>query len=115
MVLGDDGLKFENLVACHLRKNVEWQQDTRGALVGLHYIRTKDEAEVDFCLSQGDVLTHLVECKLSDSKPHRALGRFAEQWPDAQSVQLLRECRVEADKGRLQIRDAALWLAELEV
>lgn len=96
-------------------KNVEWQQDTRGALVGLHYIRTKDEAEVDFCVSEGDSLTHLVECKLSDSKPHRALGRFAEQWPAAQSVPLLRECRVEADKGRLQIRDAALWLAELEV
>jgi predicted AAA+ superfamily ATPase len=115
LVLGDDGLRFENLVACHLLKNVEWQQDTRGALVDLHYIRTKDEAEVDFCLSEGDTLTHLVECKLSDSKPHRALGRFAEQWPDAQSVQLLRECRIESDKGRLQIRDAALWLAELAV
>ena len=115
LVLGDDGLKFENLVACHLLKNVQWQQDTRGASVDLHYIRTKDEAEVDFCLSEGDTLTHLLECKLSDTKPHRALGRFAEQWPDAQSVQLLRECRAEADKGRLQIRDAALWLVELEV
>jgi len=115
LVLGDDGLKFENLVACHLLKNVQWQQDTRGASVDLHYIRTKDEAEVDFCLSEGDTLTHLLECKLSDTKPHRALGRFAEQWPDAQSVQLLRECRAETDKGRLQIRDGALWLVELEV
>ena len=61
MVQGDAGLQFENLVACHLLKNVQWQQDTQGAEVGLHYVRTKDDAEVDFCLSQGDTLTHLIE------------------------------------------------------
>lgn len=115
LVLGDAGLRFENLVACHLLKNAQWQQDTRGASVDLHYIRTKDEAEVDFCLSEGDTLTHLVECKLSDAKPHRALARFAEQWPQAQAIQLVRECRAEADIGRLQIRDAAPWLLALDV
>ncbi|NCN71656.1 MAG: hypothetical protein GW907_11040, partial [Betaproteobacteria bacterium] len=92
-----------------------WQQDTQGQAVDLHYIRTKDEAEVDFCLSDGDTLTHLVECKLTDTKPHRALLRFAEQWPQAQAIQLLRDCKVEADIGRLQLRDAAPWLAALAV
>ena len=115
LVLGDDGLRFENAVACHLQKNVHWQQDTKGAAVDLHYIRTKDDAEVDFCLSEGDTLTHLVECKLSDAKPHRALARFAEQWPQAQAIQLVRECKAEADIGRLQIRDAAPWLLALDV
>lgn len=115
LVLGDEGVRFENLVACHLLKKVQWQQDTQGQAAQLHYIRTKDEAEVDFCLSDGNTLTHLVECKLSDGKPHRTLTRFAEEWPEAQALQLLRECRSEADLGRLQIRDAALWLAALEV
>jgi predicted AAA+ superfamily ATPase len=115
LVTGDEGVRFENLVAGHLLKNVQWRQDTQGAAVGLHYIRTKDEAEVDFCLSEGDTLTHLVECKLSDTKPHRALTRFAEQWPQAQAVQLLRECRAEADIGQLKLRDAAPWLAALDV
>ena len=118
LVLGDEGVRFENLVACHLLKNVQWRQDTLGAPAGLHYIRTKDEAEVDFCLSQGDAITHLVECKLSDSRPHRALARFAQQWPQAQAVQLLRDCKAEADlgpDGRLQVRDAAGWLASLDV
>ncbi len=115
LVLGDAGLRFENLVACHLLKNVQWQQDTRGAQVDLHYIRTKDEAEVDFCLSEGETLTHLVECKLSDAKPHQTLSRFAIQWPQAQVVQLLRECKVQADFGALQIRDAGPWLAALPV
>ena len=115
LVLGDDGLRFENLVACHLLKQVHWQQDTRGMAVDLHYVRTKDDAEVDFALSEGDMLTHLVECKLSDAKPHRALTRFAEQWAQAKAVQLLRECKTESDTGRVQLRDAAGWLAGLEV
>ncbi len=114
LVIGDEGIRFENLVACHLLKQAQWQQDTRGAAVDLHYIRTKDEAEVDFALSEGDTLTHLVECKLSDTKPHRALARFAEQWPNAHAVQLVRECKAEADLGRTHLRDAAPWLAKLE-
>ena len=115
LVQGDEGIRFENLVACHLLKNVQWQQDTRGAAVGLHYIRTKDDSEIDFCLSEGDALTHLVECKLSDTKAQRTLIRFAAEWPQAQAVQLVRECRAEADVGRVQVRDAAPWLAALEV
>ena len=115
LVLGDDGLRFENLVACHLLKQVHWQQDTRGMAVDLHYVRTKDDAEVDFALSEGDTLTHLVQCKLSDAKPHRALTRFAAQWAQAKAVQLLRDCKAESDAGRVQLRDAAAWLAGLEV
>jgi predicted AAA+ superfamily ATPase len=115
LVQGDEGVRFENMVAAHLLKNVQWQQDTRGQAADLHYIRTKDGAEVDFCLSDGDILTHLVECKLSDTKPHHTLGRFAEQFAQAQAIQLVRECKAEANMGRLQIRDAAAWLAGLEV
>ena len=115
LVMGDQGVKFENLVACHLLKNTQWQQDVSGAEVNLHYIRTKDDSEIDFCISEGDTLSHLVECKLSDNKPHRALARFAEQWPNAQSLQLVRECKSESDTGNLQVRDAAQWLAKMFV
>jgi len=115
LVQGDEGLKFENLVACHLLKNIQWQQDTRGAEIGLHYIRTKDDSEVDFCVSEGNTLTHLLECKLADTKPHRALTKFSEQWPKARAVQLVRECKAEVDIGNLEIRDAAQWLAAMEV
>ena len=81
-------------------------------------MRTKDGAEVDFCLSDkapaGDTLTHLIECKLGDSKPHAALKRFAEQWVDAQAVQVVRNLRQEQDYGRVQIRQAAGWLQGLD-
>ena len=43
---------------------------------------------------------------------HRALSRFAEQWPQAQAIQLVRECKAEVDQGSIGIRDAAQcgWL-----
>ena len=118
LVQGDEGIRFENLVACHLLKHVHWQQDAKGKEVDLHYVRTKDGAEVDFCLSHkapaGDTLTHLIECKLGDSKPHAALKRFAGQWADAQAVQVVRNLRHEQDFGRVQIRQAAGWLQGLD-
>lgn len=40
-------------------------------------------AEVDFAPSLQGQFTHLVECKLSDPKPHRALQRFAREQPQA--------------------------------
>ncbi len=119
LVLGDEGIRFENGVACHLLKHVHWQQDSQGKEVDLHYVRTKDGAEVDFCLSHnapgGDTLTHLVECKLSDKKPHAALKRFADQWVEAQAVQVVRHLRHDEAHGRVQVKQAATWLHQLPV
>lgn len=118
LVQGDDGIRFENLVACHLLKHVHWQQDAKGKEVDLHYVRTKDGAEVDFCLSDktnsGNTLTHLIECKLNDAKPHRALSRFAEQWQGAQSIQAVRNLRAEYDLKRIKVRRVAPWLMKLD-
>ena len=81
-------------------------------------MRTKDGAEVDFCISHkantGDTLTHLIECKLSDAKLHRALLRFAEQWQGAQAVQVVRNLRAEQDHGPVMVRGAAQWLQGLD-
>lgn len=111
LVIGDAGARYENFVACALLKHTEYQQDVQGKTVGLHYIRTKDGAEVDFCLSEGDEnLTELIECKISEAKPHRALARFADEWPQARATQLLRDLRNDHDIGRVEIRAAAGWL-----
>lgn len=115
LVLGDEGARFENLVACHLLKKVQWQQDVTGQQVNLHYIRTKDDAEIDFALSESDQITDLIECKLHSSSLHRALHRFSAQWPLATAVQLVKECNAEADIQTVQVRDAANWLNSLDV
>jgi hypothetical protein len=113
LVEGDEGMRFENLVATALLKQVQWQHDVQGKEAGLHYIRTKDGAEVDFALSEKDQLTQLVECKLSDEKPHRALLRFAQEQAPVQAVQVVRNARHSYALGSIQIAAAPDYLMGL--
>jgi uncharacterized protein len=113
LVRGNEGLRLENAVAAHLRKVADFAHDTRGQHAGLHYVRTKDGAEVDFALSLDGQLTHLVECKLGDDRPHGALAGFAERFPQVSAVQLVQHLRQEQQRGRVQVTAAAPWLASL--
>ena len=113
LVHGDDGVLFENLVAAHLLKHVEWQQDAFGRDCGLHYLRTKDGAEVDFAITENDRLAGLVECKWADATLHRALGRFANENPEVAAVQIVRHLRQPERRGRIDVLPAANWLAGL--
>jgi predicted AAA+ superfamily ATPase len=113
LVRGDAGVRFENAVAAMLLKHTHFRQDAQGKNIGLHYIRTKDGAEVDFALSEENRLTHLIECKLSDNVPHRALTRFANHFAEAEAVQIVYELRQEEHRAPVHILDAANWLREL--
>lgn len=114
LVRGGEGLRLENAVAAMLLKHVQFLADARGQNVGLHHLRTKDGAEVDFALSRDGALTDLIECKLADASPHRALQRFAKEFPQARAVQLVRDLRQEEDAaGPVGIRRAAPWLGDL--
>ena len=113
LVRGDQRMRLENAVAGMLLKQAHFLQDSAGREVGLHYVRTKDGAEVDFAFSEAGELRQLIECKLGDNKPHRALVRFAEQFPDADAVQIVYNLRQQEFRNRITITDAANWLAQL--
>ena len=113
LVRGDEGIRFENAVAASLHRVADFAADTRGQAAGLHYVRTKDGSEVDFALSLDGKLTHLIECKWSDDRPHRALTGFAQRFPQVQAVQLVRHLRQEQQFGSVQVTAAARWLASL--
>lgn len=113
LVRGDDGIRLENAVAEMLLKHVNFLQDTTGRSVGLHYIRTKDGTEVDFALSENGKMVQMIECKWGDSKPHRGLMRFAEQFADADAVQMVYGLRQEEFRNGIKITDAANWLMQL--
>lgn len=114
VVRGDDGIRLENAVALMLLKQVHFLQDAKGKAAALHYIRTKDGAEVDFALSEDNQLTHLIECKLSDSSLHRPLAGFASRFSEAEAIQLVHGLRQEEYRARVRIVDAAQWLDGLE-
>ncbi len=113
LVRGNEGIRFENAVATMLLKHVHFLQDAEGRDAGLHYIRTKDGSEIDFCLSMDNELTDLLECKFSETIRSRALMNFSEKFPQAAKVQLVRHLRQEEFHGPVQILDAAKWLEKL--
>lgn len=113
LVKGDEGVRFENAVAVMLLEHTHFIGDMHGREPGLHYLRTKDGAETDFCLSLGEDVSHLVECKLADSAPHRALVRFATQFSGAEAVQLVRDRRQHEVRGPVSVVPAGEWLAQL--
>jgi uncharacterized protein len=113
MVRGDEGLRYENAVATMLLKHTQFLADTQGRAISLHHLRTKDGAEVDFALSVDGRLSQLIECKLNDAQPHRALQRFAREFAPVQALQLVLHLRQEEDRGAVQVRQAGPWLAGL--
>jgi predicted AAA+ superfamily ATPase len=108
------GARLENAVATMLLKHAQFRRDALGHETELHYIRTKDGAEVDFALAENGELTLLAECKTSDAALHRPLQRFAEQFPQAKAVQLVQQLRQEEQRGNIAIRRSGGWLAQLD-
>ncbi len=113
LVRGNQGIRLENAVAAMLLKHIHFRQDSEGKQIGLHYIRTKDGAEVDFVLCEEGRPTHLIECKLRDNKPHGALSRFTRAFSFCEAVQLVYLLRQEEFIGGVRVTDAANWLATL--
>lgn len=58
-------------------------------------------------------MTNLVECKLDNDKPHRALIRFAGELPGASASQVVRDLDTPTDIGPIQIFASANWLMGL--
>jgi predicted AAA+ superfamily ATPase len=112
-VKGDEGVKLENTCAVCLLKHVQYLQDTTGADIALHYIKTKDGKEVDFAVSKEGVITDLIEVKLSESALSSTLRFFSKRLPGASAYQLVHNLRQEQCIDRISIVQAGKWLSEL--
>ncbi len=71
-VVGDEGAKFENLVATALLKELHLLEDLKGRTTGLHYLKTKEGKEVDFLITIDRKPVLMIEAKWSDThlSPH---------------------------------------------
>lgn len=66
--IDDIGKRHENFVASHLLKFVHWLTDLGYGDYQLHYLRTKDQKEVDFIVTENNQPWFLVEVKTSSSQ-----------------------------------------------
>jgi len=67
--IDDPGARFENMVALHLLKLVDFWNDVGHGDFALWYVRDKEKREVDFLVTDRRKPFLLVEAKLSDSQP----------------------------------------------
>lgn len=112
LVRGDEGARFENMVALCLFKHACAVADLLGRPCALHYIRTKDGAEVDFCLVTNNRPELLVEAKVSDSRPSRALVNHNKRY-GIPGVQVVLYLKREKENRGVEIRKADDFLSSL--
>jgi uncharacterized protein len=102
-VLGDEGARAENLVACELRKLAEFREDSEGYNVDLKYVRDKEGREVDFAWIEDGKLLELIEVKLSDDSVHKPLAYYAQRLNPNKATQIVFNLRRSFSKARLDV------------
>ncbi len=66
--IANEGIKFENLIACHLLKACHYWSDTGEGQFALHYLRNKEKQEVDFVIIKDKRPWLCVEAKMASTK-----------------------------------------------
>jgi predicted AAA+ superfamily ATPase len=87
-LIEDNGLRFENMVAVHLQKWVQYEQDTKARDIELRYFRDIDGREVDFIVIENGKPMQAIECKWGDAEISKNLKYFKAHFPECHTYQI---------------------------
>lgn len=114
-VVGNPGVKLENLAACALLKEIHCREDCFGERGSLHYVRNKEGKGIDFLVVMNGIPILLVETKWSDDRP-AGFSAFERYFPGVKKVQIVSELkRQRVYPGGLFVAQAQEWLSRLEL
>jgi len=88
-VIGDEGARFENLVASSLLKRIHFIEDKEGYNCELRYIRDKEHREVDFAILKDGILEELIEVKYGDKNISGPLKYYARKLKPQKATQIV--------------------------
>lgn len=108
----DEGSRFENLIASHLKKAVQVWNDLGEANLELSYIRDRNHREVDFLVTKDKNPWFLIEAKLSETKISENLRYFAGRL-NIPALQIIQKEDIVKPDGRILVVSANRWLANL--
>jgi predicted AAA+ superfamily ATPase len=108
----DKGSRFENLVAGHLFKAVQYWRDLGFGDFALHFLRDRDCREADFCITCDRKPVVVIEAKLSDTRASESLLYFADRLR-VPAIQLVAESGICHQSGPAWVVSADRWLAQL--
>lgn len=112
----DPAARFENMVALELWRAISCWNDLGEGDFSLHFIKNKEKQEVDFLIANEREPFLLVECKLSDEQPSRALlaAQRALRVPAVQLVRSAPGYRTFTNDGLpVLVAPACQWCAGL--
>jgi len=104
-VLGDEGARFENLVATSLLKRLHFLEDRDGYRYELRYIRDKEGREVDFAIVKEGELEELIEVKYSDESISKSLIYYSQRLRPKKATQIVGKIKRPYDKNRVRVID----------
>jgi uncharacterized protein len=115
-VRGDRAVRFENLVACSLLKEIHRLHDVDGVRGNLFYLKTKEGKEVDFLVHFEETPAWLIEVKWSDSELSPNFKNFEGLFKNSRRVQLVADLKQERSTAQgHRISRAASWLSKIEL
>ena len=113
LIQDNKGAAFENLLALGLYTQMHHERDTLGLNTQLHYIRTKDQREVDFAFCRNEKVVQLIEAKYSDSELDKSLYYFSEKY-SLPAIQVVKDLKTERMASGIPIVRADHFLTHLD-
>ena len=104
-VIGDEGPRFENLIATSLLKRLHYLEDRDGYRYELRYIRDKEGREVNFVIVKEGNIEEIVEVKYSEETISKSLIYYAERLNPPKATQIVARLRRPFDKGKIKVTD----------
>ena len=115
-VIGDQGIRLENTVACAIQKEIHFQEDCLGETKNLFYLKNKNGREIDFCITLDDIPSLMVEVKWKDENLSPNFEIFRKFFPKITMIQLTKKLKKEKTfPNGAQIRKAHNWLSKLKL
>lgn len=112
----EEGARFENLVALHLKKAVDAWTDFGFGDYALCYVRDKEKREVDFLITESNKPFCMVECKLSENALDKNLVYFSERIHPEHTFQVIRggqDLLIHRKRENITLVGAARFLSGL--
>ena len=116
-VVGDSGVKLENIVATALLKELHFIEDVLGHTARLHYLRNKDGKEIDFLVLINNLPCLMIEVKWGSDTPSKNFAYFSKYIDHPiEKIQLVKELkRKKSMETGIDILSAVRWLADLDL
>jgi uncharacterized protein len=115
-VLGDQGTKLENAVACAIQKELHFREDCLGEKGKLYYLKNKEGREIDFCVSKEGTPSLLAEVKWNENNLSPNFDVFKKFFPKIKMIQISKKLnREKTFPNGAEIRLASKWLSELNL